>query len=194
MKEFRSEDRLIEDRRMLKIYDAADFALFPRARELGFTGMIYTPPAPITSHSADEINRLKSPAQKEYDVSFPTGSFILTKLFEMAKEGVPRTYWKGMNTLSAYHALAFPQRRETSIRLRFNSDYPQPEDQPHHFHEATMTYSLKGDGTILKNEEGGFYKPPANSVVLIGDYQAHYAPARQSDNDTTLERINFIVG
>lgn len=193
---FREKDRLAEDWRMLKISDPDDFALFPRAEELDFIGMVYDYPVP---------QRLQEklaapyplPENKEYEAYVKTRSSSLTKIFHLAQNRFPFEFWKTACDLSSYFSRARPVLRHSEIFLRFNSSYPQPsENEVPHFHrEAAITLALKNGGTRLENEEGVLYEQPKNRVILIGSGQIHYAPSQAWDDDTSLaERISFVVG
>jgi hypothetical protein len=190
---FREEDRLKEDWRILKISDPRDFALFPRAEALEFTGMVYS--HPLSPTLKEDVDAFICPRSLEYDVEFNAGSGWLSKVFNLYRSGIPRLFWPVAIDLSVLNELAFPDHNTTGLYLRFNSEYPQYQDEPNHMHDSTMTYAAKGHSTLLQNEEGGFYKLPDNTVALIGDYQRHIAPDLPENvfaSGGPVHRINFV--
>ena len=191
---FREKDRLAEDWHTLRIHDLEGFALFPERKEHRFSNMIYSYPLSDNQKAfiqADlsSVRLDKSSERLCIDLSGQTPSLV--KRFMMVAKKVPKVYRDIISDLDHAHKLAFPDNYIVEAMLRYNSSYPQMNEYPNHIHSPVIVLSVEGDSTIIKNEEGGYFKPETAELILLGHGIEHYAPA---PSDPPKPRATFLIG
>ena len=190
---FRQADRLAEDWQTLRIHELDGFSLFLECEKHSFKNMVYSYPLRDDQKQfiQNDLERASKLSIRDgFNLHFERSTLSLVKSFMMVAHQVPKVYRDIIRDLDYAHKLAFPKRDDFEIDLRYNSDYPQIDDSPNHMHRPVFVLTVEGESTIIKNEEGGYFKPETAELILLGNYVEHYAPA---SSEPSKPRATFII-
>ena len=181
------EDENIVMAKKLQDFSALGQSFFRRAR--GQVHGVMMPYQPLTQAEHEEVMEYAR-VKLRGDGKTYSNLIAIHVLDESLQEMLgphPRGIDKILETMRvAFHAAT---GRPSGLE-GFNINNFRPDE--FHRHQATMTYTQNGLGTVGRNRQGGIYTAPAHHLFMMEDNFDHTAPDFMPCPDNP--RITYIIG
>lgn len=192
MAQFKTEDRLPEDSRILRVGSLKEFALFSKRDELGFKGIVFD--YGITPTFASAVDNYQREARGRDCNIIKHKSEGINNNFHVGKividgqdafydfEGQTKQTFFNSHSIGSKLGMAWIELTEAFfISGNYNSVMSIIRDsayhpQQFHSHDPTLVMALNNEGTVIKKPDGTEYSTKMGEVLIVDDGVVHKAP------------------